>query len=83
MAKTRRVKQKSGYAIAVIHPDGVVGYLTTPDSSVEVFPTEQEASEAMELKRKDTRYTWSLPMEVRKYNPKIHDLLEEEKCPQS
>ncbi len=57
----------SGFAIAVLHPDGVVGYLTAPDTTVEVFSTEQEASRAMESKRKDTRYTWSLPMEVRKY----------------
>lgn len=74
--KTR--KPKSGYAIAVIHPDGVVGYLTAPDCSVEIYSTEAAAAASLEEKRKDTRYTWSLPMEVRKYDPRKDDVLEEE-----
>lgn len=59
--------KKAGYAIAVIHPDGVVGYLTNPDASVELHATEKEALASLEEHKKDTRYTWSLPMEVRKY----------------
>lgn len=64
--KIRNVK--SGYAIAVIHPDGSVGFLTGSDSSVETYPTKAAAQSAMEKKKQDKRYTWSLPMEVRKYD---------------
>ena len=79
MASQKRVKRtKAGYAIAVIHPDGVVGFLTAPDCSVETYQTEVAALSAMEEKRKDTRYTWTLPMEVRKYDPRKDDKLEEE-----
>lgn len=79
MAGQKKIrKAKSGYAIAVIHPDGVVGFLTAPDCSVETYSTEAAAMAAMDEKRKDTRYTWTLPMEIRKYDPRKDDILEEE-----
>ena len=62
-----RKKLKTEYAIAVTHPDGVVGWLTKPDASVETFATEADASKRLERWLKDTRYTWTLPIEVRLY----------------
>lgn len=69
-------KQRAGYAIAVIHPDQVIGFLTASDASVEVYNSYKEAEEAMAIKRTDTRYTWSLPMEIRKYDPRKENVEE-------
>ena len=69
MAAQKKIRNiKSGYAIAVIHPDDSVGFLTAPDGMVETYPTKAAAEDAMERKRMDKRYTWSLPIEVRKYD---------------
>lgn len=56
------------YGIAVIHPDGVIGWLTKADASVELFENEKEAEKGLKRRLKDTRYTWTLPMEIRRYH---------------
>lgn len=55
------------YGIAVTHPDGVVGWLTNPDATTELHDTPEEAHKSLKRWLKDTRYTWTLPMEVREY----------------
>lgn len=56
------------YGIAVTHPDGVVGWLTNPDATAEVYDSVEDAQKSMKRWLKDKRYTWTLPMEVREYH---------------
>lgn len=63
-----RPKKILGYAIAVLHDDGVVGYLTDENTNVKLYNSEHEAAQALEEKKRvETKYTWAIPMEVRPY----------------
>lgn len=63
-----RKASPKGFGIAVTHPDGVVGWLTNPDATVELYQTQEEAEQALKRRRKDKRYTWTLPMEAKRYH---------------
>lgn len=60
--------KKKKYAIAVIHPDGVVGWLTKASGGTETYSSRIAAERGLEARLLDTRYTWTLPMEIRIYD---------------
>ena len=77
MAGQKKIKAaKSEFAIAVTHPDGSVGFLAAPDGFVETYSTKVLAEAAMAQKRQDKRYTWSLPMDVRRYDASKEECLD-------
>ena len=58
---------KKRYGIAVDYPDGVTGWLTDSNSKAALFDSAEDAEKAMKRALKDTRYTWTLPIDVRTY----------------
>lgn len=55
------------WAICVHHPDDTCGWIVGEGAKVVTYLTQEEAEKALRQMRRNTKYSWSLPMEAREY----------------
>lgn len=55
------------YGIALIHPDGDVGWIVGNNADVALFATEAEAQKHLKALKRNKNYSWKVTTEVRKF----------------
>lgn len=62
--------EKQIFALAVVHPGGMVGWLVGTDCDVMVFSSRDAAERYRKQLMKNDDYGWTCPVEVREFTEK-------------
>lgn len=66
--KKQANNEEFGWAICAYHPDGTCGWLVDGKSlNVKTYASPEEAEKALKLMKRDTRYSWNSPMEIKEF----------------
>ena len=58
------------WAICIYHPDDTCGWIVGEGAEVVTYPTQEEAEKVLRQMKRNTKYSWSLPMEAKEYTEK-------------
>lgn len=58
---------KPKWGICVPHLYGQCGWLVGDDMQVLTYDSQEEAAKALRRMKRNKRYSWSLPMEIKKF----------------
>jgi hypothetical protein len=61
----KQTNDKPVWAICVYHPNNICGWLIGEDKDVKTYPSQEDAEKALKQMKRNTRYSWSSPTEVK------------------
>ena len=68
MARPKKeINDKPLWAICIYHPDNTCGWIVGEGAKVVTYPTQEEAEKALRQMKRNTKYSWSLPMEAKEF----------------
>lgn len=63
----KQTNNEPAWVICVQHPDGTCGWIVGEGAEVITYPTLEEAEKALKQMKRNTKYSWSLPVEVKEF----------------
>lgn len=63
----KQISDKPVWAICTHYPDKKCGWVVNENKEVKTYPTQEEADKSLKQMKRNTKYLWSLPMEVKEF----------------
>lgn len=67
MARPKKQSNEPAWAICMYNPDGTCGWFVDENTEVKTYPTQEEAEKSLKQLKRNTKYSWSLPVEVKEF----------------
>jgi len=64
----KQISNEPVWGLCVQHPDGTCGWIVGEGAEVITYPTQEEAEKALRQTKRNTKYSWSHPIEVKEFN---------------
>lgn len=63
----RQTDGKPAWGIYIYYPDNTCGWIVGEGANVITYPTQEEAEKSLKQMKRNKKYSWSLPIEVKEF----------------